>query len=106
VRIFCGLAGTTENTGNDEITATPLVWNYQLSKGYLLDLSIPLSRRLLCASATAARLACHGPAAPVGTLRDTLVIAFSFDDIITLDPAEAFELSAGLAADVSRHRRS
>lgn len=51
--------------------------------------------RLLCASATAALLGCHGPAVPVGTLRDTLVIAFSFDDIITLDPAGAFELSTG-----------
>lgn len=57
--------------------------------------SLTLSRRLLCASATAALLGCHGPATPVGALKDTLVIAFSFDDIITLDPAEAFELSTG-----------
>ena len=54
----------------------------------------PLTRRLLCASA-AALLACHAPAALAATPKDTLVIAFSFDDIITLDPAEAFELSAG-----------
>lgn len=57
--------------------------------------SLILSRRLLCASATAALLACHGPATPVSTPKDTLVIAFGFDDIITMDPAEAFELSAG-----------
>ena len=29
------------------------------------------------------------------TPRDTLVIASAFDDIISLDPAEAFEISAG-----------
>jgi peptide/nickel transport system substrate-binding protein len=29
------------------------------------------------------------------TPRDTLVVAFAFDDIITMDPAEAFEISAG-----------
>jgi peptide/nickel transport system substrate-binding protein len=29
------------------------------------------------------------------TPKDTLVVALAFDDIITLDPAEAFEISAG-----------
>ena len=29
------------------------------------------------------------------TPKDTLVVAFAFDDIITMDPAEAFEISAG-----------
>ena len=29
------------------------------------------------------------------TPKDTLVLAFAFDDIITMDPAEAFEISAG-----------
>jgi len=57
--------------------------------------SFPLSRRVLCASATAALLLCHGPSALAATPKDTLVIAFGFDDIITMDPAEAFELSAG-----------
>ncbi|MBC7446019.1 MAG: ABC transporter substrate-binding protein, partial [Polaromonas sp.] len=37
----------------------------------------------------------HGAAALAATPKDTLVIAFAFDDIITMDPAEAFELSAG-----------
>ncbi|MCX7243068.1 MAG: hypothetical protein NTV64_04690, partial [Polaromonas sp.] len=35
--------------------------------------------------------------APVqaATPKDTLVVAAAFDDIISLDPAEAFEISAG-----------
>ena len=33
--------------------------------------------------------------APAATPKDTLVQAFAFDDIITMDPAESFELSAG-----------
>ena len=57
--------------------------------------SFPLSRRVLCATAAAALLLCHGPAALAATPKDTLVVAFAFDDIITMDPAEAFELSAG-----------
>lgn len=40
-------------------------------------------------------LACSGGAALAATPKDTLVLAFGFDDIITMDPAEAFELSAG-----------
>src|SRR6186713_612809 len=54
-----------------------------------------LSRRVLCATAAAAMLACSGGAALAATPKDTLVLAFGFDDIITMDPAEAFELSAG-----------
>lgn len=57
--------------------------------------SFPLSRRVLCASAAAALLVCLGPGALAATPKDTLVLAFAFDDIITMDPAEAFELSAG-----------
>ena len=57
--------------------------------------SLPISRRVLCATATAALLLCHGPLALAATPKDTLVVAFAFDDIITMDPAEAFELSAG-----------
>ena len=65
-------------------------------KEYILaTLSFPISRRVLCATATAALLLCHGAAALAATPKDTLVIAFGFDDIITMDPAEAFELSAG-----------
>ncbi len=49
-------------------------------------------RRVYCLAAV---LACLGAGAFAATPKDTLVIAFAFDDIITLDPAEAFELSAG-----------
>ena len=54
-----------------------------------------LSRRVLCASAAAALLLCQGAPALAATPKDTLVIAFAFDDIITLDPAEVFEISGG-----------
>jgi peptide/nickel transport system substrate-binding protein len=57
--------------------------------------SMSMTRRLLGASATAALLACYGSAALAATPKDTLVVAFAFDDIITMDPAEAFEISAG-----------
>src|SRR5512141_3274667 len=33
--------------------------------------------------------------AQAATPKDTLVVAFAFDDIITMDPAESFEISAG-----------
>ena len=51
-----------------------------------------ISHRVLCAIAL---LLCHSMGALAATPKDTLVIAFAFDDIITMDPAEAFELSAG-----------
>lgn len=57
--------------------------------------SLPMTRRLLGSVAAAALLACYGSAAVAATPKDTLVIAFGFDDIITMDPAESFELSAG-----------
>lgn len=55
-----------------------------------------LTRRQL----TQAGLAAAGSAAlpswlHAATPKDTLVIALAFDDIITMDPAEAFEISAG-----------
>ena len=41
-------------------------------------------------------LATHGVLpAQAATPKDTLVVVFAFDDIITMDPAEAFEISAG-----------
>ena len=53
------------------------------------------TRRELALAAAAAGLL----ASPLGVLaatpRDTLVLAAAFDDIISLDPAEAFEISAG-----------
>ncbi|SFC22210.1 peptide/nickel transport system substrate-binding protein [Polaromonas sp. OV174] len=57
--------------------------------------SFPISRRLLGATAAAALLACYGTGALAATPKDTLVVAFAFDDIITMDPAEVFELSGG-----------
>lgn len=44
---------------------------------------------------TAAVAAWPGGFARAATPKDTLVLAFAFDDIITMDPAEAFEISAG-----------
>ncbi|HYF55317.1 MAG TPA: ABC transporter substrate-binding protein [Salinarimonas sp.] len=52
--------------------------------------------RLLRAAAVAALLAGLGAgAALAATPRDTLVVAWAIDDIITMDPAETFEISAG-----------
>src|SRR3990172_11806564 len=39
-------------------------------------------------------LACTGGQAPAATPKDTLVMAYLIDDIITLDPAEIFEFTA------------
>jgi peptide/nickel transport system substrate-binding protein len=51
------------------------------------------ARRLLAAAAAALAIgACPALAA---TPKDTLVIAWAIDDIITMDPAESFEISAG-----------
>ena len=57
--------------------------------------SFPISRRLLGATVTAALLVCYGPTAFAATPKDTLVVAWAIDDIITMDPGEAFEISAG-----------
>ena len=57
--------------------------------------SFSISRRLLCATAAAAALVCAAPAVLAATPKDTLIIATGFDDIITMDPGETFELSAG-----------
>lgn len=58
-----------------------------------------LTRRAIHAASLAALVAASLPfaASPAlaATPKDTLVIALAFDDIITLDPAEAFEISAG-----------
>ncbi|MCW8175461.1 ABC transporter substrate-binding protein [Verminephrobacter aporrectodeae subsp. tuberculatae] len=59
---------------------------------YLLSLPNP---RLLCASALLALLVCQGTPALAATPKDTLVIALGVDDVITLDPAEAFETTTG-----------
>jgi peptide/nickel transport system substrate-binding protein len=57
--------------------------------------SFSLSRRVVCATAAAAALACYGPTVFAATPKDTLVVAWAIDDIITMDPGEAFEISAG-----------
>ncbi len=56
-----------------------------------------ISRRLLGAAAASALVLSFGlaPAAFAATPKDTLVVAWAFDDIITLDPAESFEISTG-----------
>ncbi|MEK8051334.1 ABC transporter substrate-binding protein [Ideonella sp. DXS22W] len=60
---------------------------------------LPLSRRAIHAASLAALITAAVPFATspalAATPKDTLVIALAFDDIITLDPAEAFEISAG-----------
>jgi peptide/nickel transport system substrate-binding protein len=63
---------------------------------YLSPLSPLLNRRALVAAvASTFVLAAGVTSALAATPKDTLVVAFGFDDIITMDPAEAFELSAG-----------
>ena len=54
-------------------------------------------RRLALATSGATALAFAGLTSDsrAATPKDTLVVALAFDDIIPLDPAEAFELSAG-----------
>jgi peptide/nickel transport system substrate-binding protein len=59
------------------------------------DLFLRVSRRVLCATAAATLLLCHGAGAVAATPKDTLVVAWAIDDIITMDPGEAFEISAG-----------
>ncbi len=49
--------------------------------------------RVLATSAAMALLLTGAPQAFAATPADTLVLGFAFDDIISLDPAEAFELS-------------
>ncbi|KAA2238129.1 ABC transporter substrate-binding protein [Salinarimonas soli] len=52
--------------------------------------------RLLRAATLATLLAGTGAAAVLAaTPKDTLVVAWAIDDIITMDPAESFEISAG-----------
>jgi len=53
-----------------------------------------LTRRTLALAAAAAVAAASLPL-QAATPKDTLVVASAFDDIISLDPAEAFEISAG-----------
>jgi peptide/nickel transport system substrate-binding protein len=62
---------------------------------FSMNRSGSMTRRALGATAAAAILACYGPAALAATPKDTLVVAWAIDDIITMDPGEAFEISAG-----------
>ena len=55
-----------------------------------------ITRRELALTSVAALFSAGLPTATLAaTPKDTLVLAMAFDDIITLDPAEAFEISAG-----------
>jgi len=54
-----------------------------------------LRRSLESAAVALVLVAPFGIPAQAATPRDTLVVAFAFDDIITMDPAESFEISAG-----------
>ncbi len=56
---------------------------------------LALSRGALTTASMAALTLLCAPALLAATPKDTLVIAAAFDDIISLDPAEAFEISAG-----------
>ncbi|MFN7008582.1 MAG: ABC transporter substrate-binding protein [Allorhizobium sp.] len=56
--------------------------------------SFTKSMRLLTSSAAVALLMASAPQAFAATPADTLVQGWAFDDIITLDPGEAFEISA------------
>ncbi|MBP1849056.1 ABC transporter substrate-binding protein [Rhizobium halophytocola] len=51
--------------------------------------------RLLTSSAVLALMLATAPQAFAATPADTLVIAWAIDDVITLDPAEAFEITMG-----------
>ncbi len=54
-----------------------------------------ITRRLLCATASGALIACYASTALAATPKDTLVVAWAIDDIITMDPGEVFEISGG-----------
>ena len=60
-----------------------------------------LKRRALMASAAALPLTSVIPAAWAATPKDTVVFASQIDDLITLDPGEAYEISAQII--LSRH---
>ena len=58
--------------------------------------TVPVSRRALALwVAAACTLSASTLPVQAATPKDTLVVALAFDDIISLDPAEAFEISAG-----------
>ncbi len=58
-------------------------------------MTAPILTRRTLALAAAATLAIAALPLQAATPKDTLVVASAFDDIISLDPAEAFEISAG-----------
>ncbi|MDP2008462.1 MAG: ABC transporter substrate-binding protein [Rubrivivax sp.] len=58
-------------------------------------MTAPVFTRRTLGIAALATLASSGLPLNAATPKDTLVVALAFDDIISLDPAEAFEISAG-----------
>lgn len=63
----------------------------------MMPMPTSIARRVFGAVANAAiaALVMTGAPAQAATPKDTLVIAWAIDDIITMDPAESFEISAG-----------
>jgi peptide/nickel transport system substrate-binding protein len=58
-------------------------------------MTAPAFTRRTLGAAAAATLLVRALPLQAATPKDTLVVAMAFDDIISLDPAEAFEISAG-----------
>ncbi len=58
-------------------------------------MTVPMLTRRALALAAAAAVSAAALPLQAATPKDTVVVAMAFDDIISLDPAEAFEISAG-----------
>jgi peptide/nickel transport system substrate-binding protein len=69
------------------------VWNLKKGNKTVKMNNLNSHLRLLSAGAALSILLMAAPAAFAETPKDTLVEGFAIDDIITMDPGEAFELS-------------
>jgi peptide/nickel transport system substrate-binding protein len=63
-----------------------------------MSIGMPISRRGFATLASSLPLALKAWEAEAATPKDTLVIAASIDDVITLDPGEEYEISAQILA--------
>ncbi len=77
---------------NDQPTKNRTVFK---DRGSFMIHSFNKSLRVLSASAALALMFSSAPAAFAATPADTLVEGFAFDDIISMDPGEAYEISTG-----------